>query len=120
MLRNGHLRSALVVVGVGFTHGVGTAHTPCNGRLLGGLLPLSDDAQTRLQIVAVQEIATRSLFRSVPIQDFARDASHTVAVGSQGFGLYKSLRSPVALKKQICDTFDPAVTEQWKRNDPNC
>ena len=61
--------------------------------------------------------------RSVPIQKFARDASHTIAVGSQGFGLYKSLRSPVALKKQICDPFVQKFArdaEQWKRNDPNC
>ena len=35
---------------------------------------LSDDAQTRLQIVAVQDIAMRFLFRSVPIQKFASDA----------------------------------------------
>ena len=55
VLRYGHLRSAPVVVGVGYTHGVGTACTPCSpclsprallGRLLEGLLPLPD-VQTR-------------------------------------------------------------------------
>ena len=47
VLRYGHLRSAPVVVDATYTHGVGTAHTPCSvvglhalRRLLHGFLPL--------------------------------------------------------------------------------
>ena len=69
VLRYGHLRSAPVVVDAAYTHGVGTAYTPCS--VVGLHAPclgassmassLSDDAQTRLLIVAVQDIAMRSL-----------------------------------------------------------
>ena len=64
VLRYGHLRSAPVVVDAAYTHGVGTAYTPCSvvglhaplpRRLLRWLSSLSDDAQTRLLIVAVQD-----------------------------------------------------------------
>ena len=52
VLRYGHLRSAPVVVDVGYTHGVGTAYAPCSPvalhallkRLLDGLLPLRRSA----------------------------------------------------------------------------
>ena len=47
VLRYGHLRSAPVVVGAVYTHGVGTAYAPCNPAalhelrlLLDGFLPL--------------------------------------------------------------------------------
>ena len=103
------LRPPLVCTGRGgrwFTHGVGTAYTPC---ILVGL----NDAQTRLLIVAVQDIVI-----SVWIQMFARDASQTIAVGSQAVGLCRSLRSPISqnLPPTWMNPKCPEARERWSEN----
>ena len=106
VFRYGHLRSAPVVVDVGYTHGVGTAYAPCSPvallallkRLLDGFVPLrrSVHASAGPMCTSCRVLPEGSLdFATIDdtlrqVQKVARDADSRIL--SRPCGLWRSLR----------------------------